>query len=315
MILSLEELKSIYYGAYSFEETEDGYLRAYQYSAPQIEYFSHAFEMWYPRCMSSTAKTLEFTTDATSLSLDYKIIWTGSDDTFELCVDDLISKIIYVENLEWEGTLNFTMEAGHKSVILYLPAEATVLIKNVDINAGVTPVKKSPKVLWLGDSITQGYGTSRSACTYVSVANRILNYDIINQGIGGYIYDCKSLMRMEGYMPDKIIVALGTNQYGCESMRDVEEYYEVLTSLYPTTPTLCITPIWRGDHPEEMSVFTSFCGKVRDIAMKYPNITVVDGFKLVPHLPEYYKDLLHPNALGAEIYARNLVKVIEEIGF
>ena len=32
-------------------------------------------------------------------------------------------------------------------------------------------------------------------------------------------------------MPDKIIVALGTNQYGSETMTDVEEYY--LNNLYP----------------------------------------------------------------------------------
>ena len=85
-----------------------------------------------------------------------------------------------------------------------------------------SPARKNEKVLWLGDSITQGFGPLRSAQTYVSVANRLLNYDIVNQGIGGYIYDKKSLMKMDGYTPDKIIVALGTNQFGCETMKDVE---------------------------------------------------------------------------------------------
>ena len=64
-----------------------------------------------------------------------------------------------------------------------------MLIRNMEINATFTPAKKNEKVLWMGDSITQGFGPLRSAHTYVSVANRLLNYDILNQGIGGYVYD------------------------------------------------------------------------------------------------------------------------------
>ena len=32
--------------------------------------------------------------------------------------------------------------------------------------------------------------------------------------------------------------------------------------------------------------------------------------KLVPHFPEYFLDNLHPNALGCEIYGRNLAEAI-----
>ena len=39
------------------------------------------------------------------------------------------------------------------------------------------------------------------------------------------------------------------------------------------------------------------------------------GWELVPHLPEYFLDNLHPNQLGTEVYARNLVREIERIGF
>ena len=152
--------------------------------------------------------------------------------------------------------------------------------------------------------------------TYVSVANRLLNYDIINQGIGGYVYDKKSLMKMDGYTPDKLIVALGTNQFGCETMKDVEEYYETLIGIYGNQiPILCISPLWRGDLPEQIPVLVRFCENVKTIAGRYPNVKVVDGFKLVPHLPEYFLDNLHPNALGAETYGRNLVEAIRSTGF
>ena len=145
------------------------------------------------------------------------------------------------------------------------------------------------KVLWLGDSITQGYGPLRSSNTYVSVANRILNYDIVNQGIGGYIYDKRSLMKMDGYTPDKIIVALGTNQYGDKDMSVVEEYYETLVGIYGNDiPILCVTPIWRGDSPEGLPTLLDFCDKVKKIAGAYKNVRIIDGMKLVPHFPEYF---------------------------
>lgn len=315
MLLSTEELKKIYCGAYEFEETDDGYLRAFQYSKPQMEYFKAALDIWYERCDASSAKTIEFVTEATEVSFDYKLVWTCSKDTFELWTDDLAEEIVYLDDIPDEGTISFKMKEGKKKVTVYLPSDATALIKNFAIDNEYEPVKKGEKVLWLGDSITQGYGPLRSAHTYVSVANRLLNYDILNQGIGGYIYDKKSLMKMDGYMPDKIIVSLGTNQYKTETMKDVEEYYEVLTDIYKNIPILCITPLWRGDHLEEISKFIRFCDNIKEIVKKYDRITVIEGFNLVPHLPEYYKDNLHPNQLGSEMYGRNLAEEIKKIGF
>ena len=334
--MTSEELKNIYFGAYRFEESKDGWLQAFQYSRQQMEDFKGAYDFWYDRCMATSAKTIEFVTDASSVSFEYRIIWLGSPDSFELSLDGQITSIVYVKDIlekngrrteapkegepGWEfpidGRIAWELPEGKKSVVIYLPADATVLIKNLEVNAPVQRPEKNEKVLWLGDSITQGYGPLRSAMTYVSVANRLLGYDIINQGIGGYIYDKKSLMKMEGYQPDKIIVALGTNQFWSESMKDVEEYYEELMGLYGSTiPVLCISPVWRADQPENYKKFVTFCENIKMIAGSYKNVKIVDGFSLVPHLNEYYLDGLHPNCLGTENYGRNLVEAIRRVGF
>lgn len=315
MKLTNEQLKGIYRGVLHFADAEDGYLQAYQYSYEQMAYFKEAFDFWYDRCMASTSKTLELKTSATEISFDYKIIWKGSEDSIELMVDGLITKIYYVKDLPLEGKITFEMPEGRKEAVVYLPADATILLKNFEINGEYTPITGGERVLWLGDSITQGFGPLRSSCTYVCVANRLLGYDILNQGIGGYVYDKKSLMKMEGYKPDKIIVSLGTNQYGTESMQDIEEYYERLKELYGDTPVLAIIPIWRGDNLEGLDTLIRFCEKTRAICEKYDNIKIVEGFELVPHLSEYYLDNLHPNALGAEVYGRNLVEAIRKLGF
>lgn len=327
MKLTNDELKEIYFGALFFEETKEGYLQAFQYSKAQMDYFEKVSDFWFERCFASTAKTLEFKTDATKVSFDYEIIWEGSQDSFELAVDGLITDIKYVKDIKKKGRLEFgfvregkessdSNGSRKKDIIIYLPADATVIIKDFEIDGTYERAKKNEKVLWLGDSITQGFGPLRSGQTYVSVANRILNYDILNQGIGGYVYDKFSLMKMEGYEPDKIIVALGTNQYGDKHFKVIEDYYDTLISIYgDKIPILCILPLWRGDNPEGIPTLIEFCKKVKEIAERYENIKTVDGFKLVPHLPEYYLDDLHPNCLGAEIYGRNLVEAIRMFDF
>ena len=62
MIISNEQLKKIYYGAYSFAETDDGYLQAFQYTKEQMSYFKKTSDFFYDRCMAGSAKTLEFAT-------------------------------------------------------------------------------------------------------------------------------------------------------------------------------------------------------------------------------------------------------------
>lgn len=310
MKLTNEELKSIYYGALEFKERTDGYLQAFQYTKEQMDYFERTSEFWFERCSASTGKTIEFRTEANRFSFEYDIIWKGSEDSVELAVNKLISQIYYLKDLAKEGVLSFELPEGNKQVTVYLPADATILIRNFEIEGQWEPVEKGEKVLWMGDSITQGFGPLRSGETYVSVANRVLNYDILNQGIGGYVYDKNVLMKMNDYRPDKIIISMGTNQFETETMQDVEEYYVRLKEIYGDTPVICITPIWRGDVPGGEPALIEFCGKVKEICERYPNITVIDGFQLIPHLSEYYLDDLHPNCLGCEIYGRNLAEEI-----
>ena len=315
MTVTNEQLKELYHGVLWFQETEEGYLQAFQYTEKQIQYFKEVSDFWYERCTASTAKTLEFTTTATKCSFDYKLVWIGSPDSVELMVNGRITKIFYIKDMEKEGTLTFEMPEGEKKVVIYLPADATILLKNFEIDAAYAPVQKKERVLWMGDSITQGFGPLRSAHTYVSVANRLLDYEVLNQGIGGYVYDKNVLMQMYDYRPDKIIISMGTNQYGTETMDAIEEYYEKLKEVYGETPVLCIIPIWRGDSPEGVPTLVKFCQNLKKICEKYSNVTIVEGFELVPHLSEYFLDNLHPNCLGCEVYGRNLVLEIEKAGF
>lgn len=315
MKLSNQQLKDVYYGAYRIEETEEGYLKSYQYTHDQMNYFKGLSDFWFDRCDASNGKTLEFSTTSSYFSFEYKVAWIGSEDTIEMAVDGLIHKVIYLKDIQSEGELKFDLPQDSHHITIYLPSDATILIRNAHCNAPLYPIKKNAQVLWMGDSITQGYGPFRSAHMYVSVANRTLNYNVINQGIGGYVYDPHIIMPMSGYTPDKIIVSLGTNQYESDDFKSIELFYQRLYEIYHDTPVLCITPIWRGDAPHAFEVLSEFTHKLKQIVSVYPHVFVIEGFKLVPHSSEYFIDDLHPNALGSEIYGRNLASAIQKIGF
>lgn len=319
-----EEIKKYYHGAYAFKETEDGYLYGVQYTDAQLEHLraERADDFFYVRGYFGNAKTLEFVTEATKVSFDCKFR-SGINETIELAIDGVIYEVIRAKDVKECGKVTFNLKEGRKTVVIYLTADDVTYIKNLEINAPAEPVIKGEKVLWMGDSITQGYGPYRAGETYVSVANRILNYEVLNQGIGGYYYDKEILTKMEGYTPDKIIIAQGTNQFFIEGKeKAVEEYYEKLAEIYPNIPVLTLTPVWRGKFRDEImneertKEFVDFCNKIKEVAGKYPNIKVVDGFKLMHHDIDYYlPDWLHPNALGAEVYGRNLVEEIRRLNF
>ncbi|MBQ7384100.1 MAG: SGNH/GDSL hydrolase family protein [Clostridia bacterium] len=314
MKLSNQTLSKLIKGAYQFK-TQDGYLTFRRFDEAQLEYlkFRDFFEV---RSRSSASVTAEFMTDANEISFDFKVFDLCSCDTVDVYVNNFAVGRKYVKDIGNKGKLSFALPEGKKRVTLYFPTDAGFGVKNFKIEGSWRRInKKAPKVLWIGDSITQGYGSLITGITYVNVANRILGYDILNQGIGGYYYDAGVLTPMEGYYPDKIILAMGTNQYlSADKEEKIVGFFEKFRKVYPTVPTLVITPLWRGDAPSRLSELVATADIIKREAMRSENVTVVDGFDLLPHLPEYYMpDLLHPNPLGMQIMGETVAEIAKKI--
>ena len=72
-----------------------------------------------------------------------------------------------------------------------------------------------------------------------------------------------------------------------------------------------MTPLWRAEPPTE----STFGEDVRcisrligEVCAEIPNATVISGYNLVPHLPDFFSDRrLHPNDIGFALYAQNLL--------
>lgn len=316
MILTETQFKELIHGAYSFKKTENEYIYFTHYTDTQIEYLKF-HKPFYDRARFSSSITVEFITEAENIEFSYKILEIGSRDSVDVYVNGVAVYIHSLRNALEEDKITFKLNKGKKQVVIYLPIDMIFAIKDFCLDGHYQPVsKRETKVLWIGDSITQGYGSAYTSHSYVNVANRRLGYELLNQGIGGYYYDCNIIQPLPDFSPDKIIVSLGINGHiNPEKEKMINDYYKALVHLYPNIPILSITPLWAKADWIDMQGVLDTAKFIRNNAKMYPQISVLDGFELVPHLSEYFIDGVHPNTLGMTLYAYNLVKEIESIGF
>lgn len=313
MKLSSKTLKGLFKGALYFRE-EKGYLTAFRYNKSQLDYMADpSYDWgWRMRAKFTGCVRIEFKTNAKAISFDYLASEIHERaNTIDLFVDGELVKVHKIgENKR--GRVEFSLKEGDKLACIYMPCECELAIKNFTIDGNYKSVKqKGKKLLILGDSITQGAGVEMSSFAYANVLQRETGYNVVAQGIGGYRFEPKDLTIVEGFEPDKILVFLGTNWY--ESLAydyegSTREYFKKLKELYPSTPILEITPIWRKN--VDIDRF-NWCIEVVKSACRENGIPYLDGFELVPNVDECFSDGVHPNALGAYLLGTRIAKIIK----
>jgi hypothetical protein len=143
---------------------------------------------------------------------------------------------------------------------------------------------------------------------------------LLNQGVGGHIFDPLSLDRDIPLHPDLITVAYGTNDWGrCGSLADfrgpMENYLHELRDIFPEATIFVITPIWRRDMGEAKPAggFIEIGKSIRDVCSRLPSVHVVDGLELVPHFSSFFGDgRVHPTDEGFLHYSLNLLGRIRQ---
>ena len=317
MKLSASTLRKLVKGACHFAVNR-GYLASYHFTPEQMAYLKKTNDFWYTRSIFSAGVRIEFCTEATEISFEYRVKdYSSPDNTVDVYCDGVAVGVYHIE--DGRGKVTFVLPEGEKEVAVYLPTDCHFEIKNFVINGRYKATRgRKSKVLLIGDSISQGYGTGMAGATYVNALQRMLKYEIMNQGIGGFRFDPDILTPIAGYTPDKIMVVLGTNYYNDLSYdyeSDVIRFFENLHALYGNRPVLAITPLWRCDEGYDPARMAWCVDIIRRECAKYPNVKVMDGFTAIPHISECFLDTVHPNAYGAYLYAESIARTIRAIRF
>ena len=112
-----------------------------------------------------------------------------------------------------------------------------------------------------------------------------------------------------------VFVALGTNDFNLfDTLEELESNADAnlysISQAHKGSKLYYISPIWRQSQNERMGNFSSARETLIKTAEKN-GFLHIDGFSLVPNLPEFYiEDLLHPNILGYTQYAENLIRIL-----
>ena len=305
----------------TFCRVENGYIAFYRHGKAQNEYmadpsYDYGWRNW---AKFTGGVRLEFKTNSENISFDY--ISSCSHEranTVDLYINNVLHCVYKIEE-KLKGSIRFTLPKGEKAVTIYLPCESIFKIKNFVIDGNYKSVKDArQRLLAIGDSITQGAGPEIASVSYINILNREYKFNILDQGIGGYRFEACDLMLIDEFKPDKILVALGTNYYDAADRYDyrkaVCDFYERLNQLYPNTPKLVITPLYRT-RDLDMERFLWCINTIKSECAKYDNIIVADGFDLMPNDPVSLSDGVHPSTYGSMMLAKNLIKFMKENKF
>lgn len=329
MKLNLDQIKEITLGALNIDVSEAGEYNFYRFTEHQMEDVYIEIPDFYKKSKAAAGIRLDFLTDSETLSFRYTIK-SGSSRKFyffDICVDGvMVAHEGEAEMTAKSGEIKVTLGAGktERRVTVWLPGLSIVRLSDITLDDGAT-LRRAPaslKILVLGDSITQGYDAVYPSQCYANKLAAMLDAEIVNQAIGGEVFRPEILDENLPFTPDLITVAFGTNDWSkCTAEtfeKNADAFYTKLATIYPDKPAFVILPIWRADWEKvtKAKPFHESRAILKALAEKHPNFHTIDGCKLTPHLPAFFSDLyLHPNDLGFEIYAQELVKRMNEIGF
>lgn len=142
----------------------------------------------------------------------------------------------------------------------------------------------------------------------------MINAEMYNKAIGGEVFAPEVSEHADGFVPDCITVAYGTNDWNRNTEYNVfkersRKFFDNLARNYPNPPIFAITPIWRREADEQraMGSFDNVKKQILDIAADYDNIMPICGYDFVPKEEKYFSDgRLHPNDRDFSFYAKNL---------
>lgn len=206
------------------------------------------------------------------------------------------------------------------------------------------------KVVFLGDSITEGVGASCEETRYVNVFGKITGTTVLNYGIGGTrfakqtnptnkVWDnndfCGRYMNMDDGA-DIVVVFGSTNDYGhgdapfgLTSDRTPDTFIGAthylmkgLIEKYPEAEIVFMTPLHREgeNNPDSKGhILKDYSDTIKEVA-EYYSIPVLDLYSVYgvcpdikAHKEKFCPDGLHPNDAGHKKIAERLKAFLESL--
>lgn len=322
MKATLSMISSATQGCARILEAEDG-IHFFRFTQEQENFYRTYNSDFFRKTFATAGVRLEFVTDSRSLAFETVCTLASSrknayHDVFcnGKAIEHVGGDMIEGDKIHFCGS--FDLGEGLKTIQIYFPWTSASVLRSLDLDDGASfsPVKRPNNVLIFGDSITHGYDAFYPSQTYSSILADKLNANARNKGIGGEKFIPQLLDFDEDFEPSVITVAYGTNDWASFSQEQLENgirsFYTKLSKKYPNAKIFGISPIWRGNEHEKTAAgsFTDVHERMERLTADLPNVTIINGYYLIPHDCSLFSDGLHPNAAGDAYYGLNLAEKI-----
>lgn len=318
--LSFEEIRPILVGAVEIEERANG-IHARKCTKKQIEAWEKEDPFLGITSRATSGIRLEFLTDSKRMRFAF-----SCGTKVELLIDGMLRAQYDMsvqrdlgEPLEVLLTDSRLESREELQVTLTFPSHddpGVLELLELDDGAYVKPCTYDRKILFYGDSITQGWASEIDSDSYAYRVSRFFRAESVIQGIGGGIFLESTLDRI-AFDPDIIVIAFGTNDATRENVslesfaHNVRAVLNFMEAEYAGKKIFVISPIWRGHsdgRPMEES-FVAYRTLLEHEVASRNGLILIPGLELMPPMPRYYQDrYLHPNDLGFAVYAERLIE-------
>ena len=307
MELTFAEIRSLTHGSDHISEEADG-LHFHKCTAKQEVAWEELGPAFHSRVRATTGVRLEMETDADAITFD-----APSGNRFEVWIDGLFYRQILMNELREAGkTPTVEMAPGVKRVMFAFPSHSTGVLSSFSLNDATffRPVCRERKMLFIGDSITQGWNSQYDTLSFAYRTATALGVDFHICGVGGGRFVPATFDRV-AFDPDTVVIAYGVNDFNSKSRTTAENvananaYLDLVKAAYGDRRVVVITPIWLGNKDAEWNRIMR--SSIAEVATA-KGFEVVDGETLFPKNTAFFADgYLHPNDLGFSIYAERLI--------
>ena len=316
MRLTYDQICSVTVGAVRTWQDSDG-MHFCKCTQKQVDAWRALSPVLGERAETTTGIRLDFHTNSKKISFD-----TSHGKKFELYINNIPRYKVNADEYRERGeAIAFTLDGalgeeleGDRRVTLIFPSHAIAVLKYVELDdsAYIKPHVFDKKLLFIGDSITQGWDSKYDSLSYAWRTTRFFNAESVIHGVGGGYFH-ETIFDHIDFKPDAVIIALGTNDFGHYPTLDVlrehaGKFLDLIKEEYADAQVFVLSPIWREVQKKGMGTFAQCRQVVIDEALRC-GFNHIDGLSLCPPIPEFYADgNLHPDDLGFSVYADNLCR-------
>lgn len=229
-----------------------------------------------------------------------------------------------------EATVTIALPAGEGPFTIHPPeSQAPVVLGLRGVGGRVAPAPAQPRWLVHGDSITEGWWSTRPAHSWPATAGRALGLDTVNLGYAGAARGELPLAQHLAALPgDLLTLAFGTNcwsrvPYTAPLLYEtVRTFIALVRQGHPDTPLLLLSPVLRPEAESTPNAVgatlaelrTAMEDAVRSLAAAGDEqVALLSGLGLLT--ADHLEDGLHPNDAGHALIASAVADALRAAGF